>query len=85
MKNDIKANVYVNRELCKGVDGCGICMHFCPKNVFDRSTELTAKGILPPEPVRIEDCTACMRCMIFCPDFAIVVEKIEDKKPEKVT
>jgi 2-oxoglutarate ferredoxin oxidoreductase subunit delta len=32
-------------------------------------------GYVPPEITDINECTGCMNCMIYCPDFAIVVEK----------
>lgn len=66
--------IYVDESLCKGTDGCGLCMHVCPKNVYDRSSRLTPKGIRPPEPVRAGECTACKLCVMYCPDLAIVVE-----------
>ena len=65
---------------CKGVDGCGLCIHVCPKNVFEKADHLTEKGVYPPVPVHIEMCTACSMCMIYCPDFCIVVQRTEDKK-----
>ncbi len=77
MSRERVVEIYVDEALCKGTDGCGICMHVCPKAVYDRSSRLTPKGIRPPEPVRVDDCTACNRCMMFCPDLAIVVEAKE--------
>lgn len=58
----------IDKEWCKG---CGICIHFCPKNVleFDRHGKAEA--------VRPEDCIACKLCELRCPDLAIQV--IEDK------
>ena len=66
--------IFVDDALCKGTDGCGLCIHVCPKNVYSRSNRLTPKGIRPPEPERVGECMACMRCMMYCPDLAIVVE-----------
>ncbi len=77
MAKERTIEIYVNDTLCKGTDGCGICMHVCPKDVYARSSRLTPKGIRPPEPVHGEACTACMRCMMYCPDLAIVVEAKE--------
>lgn len=67
--------VYVNEDYCKGVDGCGICLWICPRDVFDRSDSLTARGVRPPQVPRIEDCIGCENCMLYCPDLAIVVIK----------
>ena len=72
--------IFVNEDLCKGVDGCGLCMHVCPKDVFEKSNRLTDRGIKAPEPVRPGMCTACKLCVIYCPDLAIVIEKAENKK-----
>lgn len=66
--------IFVDDSLCKGVDGCGLCIHVCPKRVYERSDRMTPKGIKPPVPVHPDNCTGCMRCMIYCPDLAIVVE-----------
>jgi 2-oxoglutarate ferredoxin oxidoreductase subunit delta len=67
--------IFIDETLCKGTDGCGICIRSCPKKVYEKSRRLTPKGIRPPEPVRAEDCTGCEVCMIYCPDLAIVIEK----------
>ena len=72
--------VSVNEGRCKGVDGCGLCIHVCPKNVFEKGGHLTEKGVYPPVPVNIEMCTSCRLCMIYCPDFCIVVERAEKEK-----
>jgi len=69
-----KAIVFVNNDLCKGTDNCGLCIHVCPADVFDKSEKLTGRGVRPPVPVRTDLCTGCRACMIYCPDFAIVVE-----------
>jgi 2-oxoglutarate ferredoxin oxidoreductase subunit delta len=54
----------INREWCKG---CGICVHFCPKNVLelDRYDKVVV--------ARPEDCICCGLCELRCPDLAIEV------------
>lgn len=68
------SKVVVFREACKGIEGCGICVYVCPKNLFCASKEMNETGYLPPEINNESDCTRCRNCMIYCPDFAIVVE-----------
>jgi 2-oxoglutarate ferredoxin oxidoreductase subunit delta len=65
--------VSVNDRLCKGADGCGICVALCPKDVFTIAERLTARGVRLPVVERITACTKCGNCMIYCPDMAIVV------------
>ena len=61
-------------ELCKGVEECRLCMEVCPKKLFSPSESLNRKGYRPPQVTRIESCTQCQNCMIYCPDLAIAVE-----------
>jgi 2-oxoglutarate ferredoxin oxidoreductase subunit delta len=59
----------INREWCKG---CGICVHFCPKQVLelDESDKAVA--------AHIENCIACKLCELRCPDLAVEVLTEED-------
>jgi 2-oxoglutarate ferredoxin oxidoreductase subunit delta len=65
--------ISINDTLCKGADGCGICLALCPKDVFRIAERLTARGIRLPLVEKAIACTNCGNCMIFCPDMAIVV------------
>ena len=58
--------VRVFHNWCKG---CGLCIAFCPQNVFDESDNGH------PVVSRMEDCTACLWCYLHCPDFAITVRR----------
>jgi 2-oxoglutarate ferredoxin oxidoreductase subunit delta len=63
--------VTVNKVRCKR---CGICISFCPVNLFDEEIDGT------PIPSRVDKCTGCKLCELRCPDFAIKVEvdKVEE-------
>jgi len=65
---------FIFREACKGMEDCAICAFVCPKSLFVASEAMNEAGYLPPLPPDQEKCTVCGNCMIYCPDFAIVVE-----------
>jgi 2-oxoglutarate ferredoxin oxidoreductase subunit delta len=75
--------VRIYKELCKGVEGCGICLSVCRQKLFKPSQDLNGKGYRPPEITDAEPCTSCENCMIFCPDLAIAVAEKERKRPVK--
>jgi len=58
--------ILVDLELCKA---CGICVEFCPQDVFDRDP------LGEPVVARLDDCTTCLFCERHCPDFAIEVRR----------
>lgn len=63
------------KELCKG---CGYCIEFCPKKVFEESEEITEKGVKPPRIVHPDRCNLCGLCTRLCPDFALTMEEEND-------
>lgn len=58
--------VIIDKKLCKG---CGICIELCPKKVlaFD---PLNKSYFAHPD-----QCIRCGMCELWCPDYAIFVEK----------
>ena len=64
--------VYIDKESCKG---CGICISVCPKKIIKYSQNLNKKGVHYPEIIDESKCILCENCMIYCPDFAVVVKK----------
>ena len=60
----------VNIKRCKG---CGLCIAFCPKKVFEADFE--GKSVV----VNPDECVGCMRCDYRCPDFAITLVKKEQE------
>ncbi len=62
-KLKLKAHI-INRDWCKG---CGICVHFCPKNVLELDE---AEKVFAARPA---DCICCKLSELRCPDFAIEI------------
>ncbi len=77
------SNLRIYQELCKGVEGCGICLTVCRNEVFKPAPMLNRKGYRPPEIAEPESCTSCENCMIFCPDLAIAVAGKRPKRSVK--
>jgi 2-oxoglutarate ferredoxin oxidoreductase subunit delta len=61
--------VEVDENWCKG---CEICVAFCPKNVL--AMEKGKAKVDNPDA-----CTGCQLCEIYCPDFAITVNRTENR------
>lgn len=67
-----KRMVQINKDACKG---CGICIAMCPVKILEFSGELNHQGVRFPRIIDEGKCTECENCVIYCPDFAIVVSK----------
>ncbi len=65
-----QGHIYLIPERCKG---CNLCIHFCPKQVLQPSSEINAKGYHFPDVVagKENDCVNCEFCTMVCPEFAI--------------
>ena len=66
--------IQINKDACKG---CGICIVMCPVKILEFSNDLNKVGVHFPEVTDEAKCTKCENCMIYCPDFAMVVMKNE--------
>ncbi|MFH1086475.1 MAG: 4Fe-4S binding protein, partial [Chloroflexota bacterium] len=62
-----RGRVRVYGKWCKG---CGLCVAFCPRQVFEMDADHHPRVAHP------ERCIACQWCEVHCPDFAIRVERI---------
>jgi 2-oxoglutarate ferredoxin oxidoreductase subunit delta len=63
--------------LCKG---CGLCIEKCPVDTIGWTDKLGVFGTPTVEPGHNDPCIACRMCQYVCPDCAIYIEKIEEKK-----
>lgn len=61
---------------CKG---CGYCIEFCPKDVFEESDELNERGVKIPKIREEVECIRCGLCTVLCPEMAIFFEEEEDE------
>ena len=68
-KRGPRGRVRVFTNWCKG---CGLCMAFCPRQVFEPDAEGR------PEVTHPERCTACDWCRFHCPDLAITVTHLDE-------
>ena len=72
--------ITIIKDYCKG---CGFCVAYCPKKVYELSGEMNQKGYRLPSAVRIEECNECGLCDLYCPDFAILLEKTKERKEKR--
>lgn len=66
--------VFVNENACKG---CGICIAMCPVKILTFSEDFNDMGVRYPRVLDQTQCVNCKNCMIYCPDFAMVVTEDE--------
>ncbi|MDK9700609.1 MAG: 4Fe-4S binding protein [bacterium] len=74
---DGNTRITIDAPLCKG---CLICAEVCPKDVLVMVDAPDKWEGSLAEVVNMDACTACMLCEIECPDFAIRVFSVKEKK-----
>nr|MDO8079632.1 ferredoxin family protein [Candidatus Freyarchaeota archaeon] len=73
-KKSVKA-IHIDPKLCKGCELCGLCVYYCPRNVFEKSKKQNEQGYYPPIPINTKGCRGCKVCELYCPELAIFVEE----------
>jgi len=59
-------------QYCKG---CGLCVHFCPKNIIVLAQYTNDQGYNPATINDMTKCTGCALCARMCPH--VVIEIVE--------
>ena len=59
-----RVEIAINEKWCKK---CGICVEFCPKQIF------ITGALGEPQVNDPTKCTECRLCEILCPEFCITV------------
>ena len=72
-----RADVRIEERLCKGTEGCRLCIHVCPEDVLGPSDRLSRRGVHPAVVLDPERCTGCDLCTLYCPDLAVTVTQRE--------
>ena len=71
-------NLFVQKIFADWCKACGICIAFCPADVFEKSA---SDMPLIKDP---DACTGCRFCEFHCPDFAISIhERYPDRRRKK--
>ena len=70
--------LFVQKIFADWCKACGICIAFCPEQVFARDDS----GM--PVIKNPDNCTGCRFCEYHCPDFAIsILERYPDRRKKK--
>lgn len=77
-KGQTEATVWIDGDLCKGTEGCGLCIDVCRPQVLGAAESLSARGVHPAEVIHPERCTACELCVLHCPDLAVGIDRVAD-------
>jgi 2-oxoglutarate ferredoxin oxidoreductase subunit delta len=73
-----RTRVHIDPRLCKGTEGCGICISLCRPQVLAPAAELSLRGVHGATVAAAEACTGCDLCMLYCPELAVTVEHLEE-------
>ena len=76
------AEINIDKSRCTG---CGLCVDFCPVEVFDL-IEINQNGTTQKvaRAAREEDCWACDTCVGQCPTNAIQIVETEEESAKKI-
>jgi 2-oxoglutarate ferredoxin oxidoreductase subunit delta len=69
-------HVHVDGAMCKGTEGCGLCLAVCDQDVLRIADSMNQRGVHPVEASASQQCNGCTLCVLHCPDLAIWLEQI---------
>ena len=75
--------LWIHAGLCKGTEGCGLCIDVCEEDSLGISPALSPKGVHLAEVVRAESCTGCELCVLHCPELAVGMVRVPSVAPAK--
>ena len=79
-------DVQVDGAMCKGTEGCGLCLAVCEQDVLRKAPSMNQRGVHPVEVVDTTRCNGCSLCVLHCTDLAIWLEAApEPSAPEPAT
>ena len=67
--------VRIDADLCKGVEGCGLCLVVCNEGTLGAAQSMNQRGVHAAQVVAPELCTGCGLCVLHCPDLAMWLER----------
>ncbi len=67
--------VHVDPALCKGTEGCSLCLTVCEHDVLRQADAMNSRGVHPVEVQAAQLCNGCGLCVLHCPDLAIWLER----------
>jgi 2-oxoglutarate ferredoxin oxidoreductase subunit delta len=73
-----RKKLFIQKIFADWCKACGICIAFCPANVFEKND----RGM--PHIKNPDACNGCRFCEFHCPDFAISIqERYPDRRIKK--
>lgn len=71
MANRKQYGVHVDQAMCKGTEGCGLCLSVCDQDVLRVADGMNSRGVHPVQVQAVQQCNGCGLCVLHCPDLAI--------------
>jgi len=65
MKNRKQYLVYVDAAMCKGTEGCGLCLAVCDQDVLRIADGMNSRGVHPVEVQATQQCNGCGLCFSY--------------------